>query len=114
MNIIKGIANGVILVAGTLVSMTVNVAKNALDWVKDKLGIYSPPRMFRNEVGVMIGRDTVEGIDRSREVASRSLGELADGLMLDGYTLGMPTPMMSLLANVCQMVNGMQSNQQDV
>ncbi len=112
MNIIKGIASGVASAAGTLVNAAVNAAKDALNWVKDKLGIHSPSRVFRDEVGVMIGRGMAEGIDRSQEVVNRSLGELADGLTLDGYTFGMPTPVMSLPANACQMVNGMQSNQQ--
>ena len=60
----------------------------------------------------MIGRGMAEGIDRSQDVVNRSLGQLADGLTLDGYTFGMPTPVMSLPANACQMVNGTQSNQQ--
>ncbi|TCF05141.1 phage tail protein [Bifidobacterium longum subsp. longum] len=112
MNIITGIASGVTSAAGKLVDAAVNAAKDALNWVKDKLGIHSPSRVFRDQVGVMIGRGMAEGIDRSQEVVNRSLGELADGLTLDGYTFGMPTPVMSLPANACQMVNGTQSNQQ--
>lgn len=112
LNIITGIASGIAGAAGKLVDAAVNAAKDALNWVKDKLGIHSPSRVFRDEVGVMIGRGMAEGIDRSQEVVNRSLGELADGLTLDGYTFGMPTPVMSLPANACQMVNGTQSNQQ--
>lgn len=112
MNIITGIASGVTSAAGKLVDAAVNAAKDALNWVKDKLGIHSPSRVFRDQVGVMIGRGMAEGIDRSQEVVNRSLGELADGLTLDGYTFSMPTPVMSLPANACQMVNGTQSNQQ--
>lgn len=112
MNIIKGIASGVASAAGTLVNAAVNAAKDALNWVKDKLGIHSPSTVFRDQVGVMIGRGMAVGIDRSRNTVNRSLGQLADGLTLDGYTFGMPTPVMSLPANACQMVNGMQSNQQ--
>lgn len=108
LNIITGIAGA----AGKLVDAAVNAAKDALNWVKDKLGIHSPSRVFRDQVGVMIGRGMAVGIDRSQDVVNRSLGQLADGLTLDGYTFGMPTPVMSLPANACQMVNGMQSNQQ--
>ena len=72
MNIIKGIASGVASAAGTLVNAAVNAAKDALNWVKDKLGIHSPSRVFRDEVGVMIGRGMAEGIDRSQEVVNRS------------------------------------------
>lgn len=112
LNIITGIASGIAGAAGKLVDAAVNAAKDALNWVKDKLGIHSPSRVFRDEVGVMIGRGMAVGIDRSRNTVNRSLGQLADGLTLDGYTFGMPTPVMSLPANACQMVNGMQSNQQ--
>lgn len=112
LNIITGIASGIAGAAGKLVNAAVNAAKDALNWVKDKLGIHSPSRVFRDQVGVMIGRGMAVGIDRSQDVVNRSLGQLADGLTLDGYTFGMPTPVMSLPANACQMVNGMQSNQQ--
>lgn len=112
LNIITGIASGIAGAAGKLVDAAVNAAKDALNWVKDKLGIHSPSRVFRDQVGVMIGRGMAEGIDRSQDVVNRSLGQLADGLTLDGYTFGMPTPVMSLPANACQMVNGTQSNQQ--
>lgn len=112
LNIITGIASGIAGAAGKLVDAAVNAAKDALNWVKDKLGIHSPSRVFRDQVGVMIGRGMAVGIDRSQDVVNRSLEQLADGLTLDGYTFGMPTPVMSLPANACQMVNGMQSNQQ--
>ena len=112
LNIITGIASGIAGAAGKLVDAAVNAAKDALNWVKDKLGIHSPSRVFRDQVGVMIGRGMAECIDRSQDVVNRSLGQLADGLTLDGYTFGMPTPVMSLPANACQMVNGTQSNQQ--
>lgn len=112
LNIITGIAKGIAGAAGKLVDAAVKAANDALNWVKDKLGIHSPSRVFRDQVGVMIGRGMAVGIDRSQDVVNRSLGQLADGLTLDGYTFGMPTPVMSLPANACQMVNGMQSNQQ--
>lgn len=51
LNIIKGIATGVKNAAGELVDAAVNAAENALNWVKDKLGIRSPSRVFRDQVG---------------------------------------------------------------
>ena len=51
LNIIKGIATGVKNAAGELVDAAVNAAENALNWVKDKLGIHSPSRVFRDQVG---------------------------------------------------------------
>lgn len=51
LNIIRGIATGVKNAAGELVDAAVNAAENALNWVKDKLGINSPSRVFRDQVG---------------------------------------------------------------
>lgn len=51
LNIIKGIAAGVKNAAGELVDAAINAAENALNWVKDKLGIHSPSRVFRDQVG---------------------------------------------------------------
>lgn len=51
LNIIRGIATGVKNAAGELVDAAVNAAENALNWVKDKLGIHSPSRVFRDQVG---------------------------------------------------------------
>ncbi len=56
MNIITGIASGVASAAASSSTRAVNAAKDALNWVKDKLGIHSPSRVFRDQVGVMIGR----------------------------------------------------------
>lgn len=50
-NIIKGIASGVASAAGQLVDAAVSAAKDALNWVKSKLGIHSPSRVFRDQVG---------------------------------------------------------------
>lgn len=51
LNIIDGIAAGVANAAGNLVNAAVNAAKNAIDTVKGWLGIASPSKRFRDEVG---------------------------------------------------------------
>lgn len=50
-NIIKGIASGVASAAGQLIDAAVSAATDALNWVKNKLGIHSPSRVFRDQVG---------------------------------------------------------------
>lgn len=50
-NIIQGIANGVANAAGNLVNAAVNAARNAIETVKGWLGIASPSKRFRDEVG---------------------------------------------------------------
>lgn len=91
MNIITGIASGVASAAGRLVDAAVGAARDALNWVKDKLGIHSPSRVFRDQVGVMIGRGMAEGVDRSQRVVNRSLDRIAAGLTLDDHSFGPPS-----------------------
>ena len=64
-NIIQGLINGV----GSMVSAAVSAVKNVggamLDGVKSFLGIKSPSRVFRDEVGKMVGLGLLAGIDDS-------------------------------------------------
>ena len=83
LNIIRGIASGIASAAGDLVNAAVKAAKNALDFVKKALGIHSPSRVFRDEVGVMVGRGMALGIDDSAHVVSRSMDSLVSSMSLD-------------------------------
>ncbi|MFZ3478953.1 hypothetical protein [Bifidobacterium adolescentis] len=76
LNIITGIANGIAGAACRLVSAAVNAATNALDWVKRKLGIHSPSRVFRDQVGEMIGEGMAVGIDESASKVRKAAGRL--------------------------------------
>lgn len=53
-NIISGIVNGLTASAGRIVSAAKDAAKNALNAAKSFLGIKSPSRKFRDEVGAMM------------------------------------------------------------
>jgi len=90
LNIITGIASGIAGAAGRLVNAAVNAAKNALDWVKRKLGIHSPSRVFRDQVGEMIGEGMAVGIDESASKVQKAAGRLTGILpSQDGsYSLG--------------------------
>ena len=76
MNIITGIAYGIAGAAGRLVTAAVNAANNALNWVKRKLGIHSPSRVFRDQVGEMIGEGMAVGIDESASKVKKAAGRL--------------------------------------
>lgn len=91
MNIIRGIAGGVASAAGELVNAAVNAARNALDWVKSKLGIHSPSRVFRDQVGVMIGRGAAIGVERS----APALKNAADAMVADAIPQTIPLPTIS-------------------
>lgn len=58
LNIIQGIASGVSSAARNLVDAAAAAVDDALNWVKSKLGIASPSKVFRDEVG----RYMAEGI----------------------------------------------------
>lgn len=91
MNIIRGIAGGVASAAGELVNAAVSAARNALDWVKSKLGIHSPSRVFRDQVGVMIGRGAAIGVERS----APALKNAADAMVSDAIPQTIPLPTIS-------------------
>ena len=76
LNIITGIATGIAGAAGRLVTAAVNAANNALNWVKRKLGIHSPSRVFRDQVGEMIGEGMAVGIDESASKVKKAAGRL--------------------------------------
>lgn len=76
LNIITGIATGIAGAAGRLVTAAVNAATNALDWVKRRLGIHSPSRVFRDQVGEMIGEGMAVGIDESASKVRKAAGRL--------------------------------------
>lgn len=64
-NIIEGIKNGVMNAAGNLVNAAVNAAKNAVDTVKGWLGIASPSKRMRDEVGKMMALGTGIGFEKN-------------------------------------------------
>ena len=76
LNIITGIATGIAGAAGRLVTAAVNAATNALHWVKRRLGIHSPSRVFRDQVGEMIGEGMAVGIDESASKVKKAAGRL--------------------------------------
>jgi len=74
-NIIKGIGSGVADSAKGLADSVGNAASGALGWTKKKLGIESPSKVFKNEVGKMMGLGIAEGIkDSAKQVESAMSG----------------------------------------
>lgn len=74
LNIIKGIASGLSSAAKSLADAAANAASNALDWVKSKLGIHSPSRVFRDQVGKMMALGMGIGFEKNIPVKSMSAG----------------------------------------
>lgn len=64
-NIVNGIKNGLMSLAGSLWDAACNLAKGALDRAKSFLGIHSPSRVFRDQVGKNVALGMALGIERN-------------------------------------------------
>lgn len=79
-NIIEGVKNGIVGAAQGLLSAAANAAGDALQWMKDKLGIKSPSRRAEKEVGVMTIRGAERGIAKEEPSLIRRAKRTADRL----------------------------------
>lgn len=73
-NIIEGIASGIAGAVGHLISSATSAASSALDAIKSKLGIHSPSRVFRDQVGKMMALGMGIGFEKNLPVGSMSAG----------------------------------------
>lgn len=64
-NIVRGIANGIRNGASAIASAAKSAARNALNAAKSLLGIHSPSRVFRDEVGKNVALGFAEGISNN-------------------------------------------------
>lgn len=90
-NIIRGIVNGISSNVGAIVDAAKNAAKRAFEAAKDFLGIKSPSRLFRDEVGAMIPRGLALGIDEQASTAVESADRLARRTLLPFDDMDVPT-----------------------
>lgn len=74
MNIISGIASGISSAVGSLISAATSAASSALDAIKSKLGIHSPSRVFRDQVGKMMALGMGIGFEKNIPVGSMNAG----------------------------------------
>ena len=72
-NMIQGVINGIGGAIGGLVDAAANAAGNALDSVKKALGIASPSRKFRDEVGRFIPLGAAAGVEMEADEWRRSV-----------------------------------------
>jgi hypothetical protein len=81
--IIDGIKEGVVNAAKRLADSVVDAAKSALNAAKKFLGINSPSRLFRDQVGLMIGTGIAAGIDQSSSQVNAAMAKLNKQLVAD-------------------------------
>lgn len=74
MNIIKGIASGLANAGGVIVKAAKSAAKSALDAAKSALGIHSPSRVFRDQVGKMMALGMGIGFEKNIPIKSMNVG----------------------------------------
>lgn len=82
-SIVSGIVSGVVGAGGSLVSAMTNLAGNALNAAKAKLGIGSPSKVFADEVGAPIVQGIVMGIDKNKKKISVTLTGAARAAVAD-------------------------------
>lgn len=77
-NIIKGIASGIANAAGLIADAARNAAKKAFDAAKAFLGIHSPSRLMRDQVGRYISEGIAVGIDQNVDSIEDSMRNISD------------------------------------
>lgn len=77
-NIIKGIISGIGSAVGGLVDAAVDAASSAFNAAKNFLGIKSPSRLFRDEIGKMIPAGMAVGIEADTPEAVASVDAMVD------------------------------------
>lgn len=87
-DIVNGIINGIGNAAGALFDSLKNLASDALDSAKSFLGIGSPSKLFRDEVGKWIAHGVAQGVDDHTHVAVRSVRGMAASVA--GVPVGIP------------------------
>lgn len=77
-NVIDGIANGIKNAAGIIADAAKNAAKAAFEAAKDFLGIHSPSRLMRDQVGRFISEGIAVGIEDNLNSITNSMNDVAD------------------------------------
>lgn len=76
--IISGLINGIGGAFGWVRNTISNLGSSLVGWAKDVLGIHSPSRIFRDEVGKWIPAGMAQGIDKASGLVADSIDGLTD------------------------------------
>ena len=76
--VIQGLINGIGGAFKWVKDTIGNLGKNLIGWAKGVLGIHSPSRIFRDEVGKWIPAGMAQGIDKASGLVADSIDGLAD------------------------------------
>lgn len=89
-NVIQGIANGISNAVGIVADAARSAAKSAFEAAKNFLGIESPSRLMRDEVGKYISFGMAAGIDDYSDSAVQSMTNMAQNVS-DAAAVSMQT-----------------------
>lgn len=84
--IVQGIINGITGSIGQVGSAILGGVKDAIADVKNMLGIHSPSRLFRDQIGRNIGLGLAQGISNSQAAVMASMNDMASGVASTRFT----------------------------
>ena len=79
-NIVGGIWEGIKSAWSAFTGWVMSGVDSIVSGVKGALGIHSPSKVFRDEVGYMIGLGIAEGIDSSKDEVTKAANDLAESV----------------------------------
>nr|UVX79173.1 MAG: hypothetical protein [Bacteriophage sp.] len=94
-NIIQGLINGIKSAIGNAVAAVKGAASSIVNAAKGALGIHSPSRVFRDEVGKMIPAGLGVGVTMNEKLAVRPVQSMVSALLPSPLTGSMSSPMAS-------------------
>lgn len=76
-NIVRGLWDGIKNMTGWIKDKISEFAGGIVDGMKDALGIHSPSRVMRDQVGMMVGAGMAEGISNSARQVNAAMQDLS-------------------------------------
>lgn len=75
-NLIQGLIDGIVNMAGSLYTAIKNVIKGALNSGKQEADVHSPSRKWNHELGQMLGLGMAEGIEESSKAVNAAVKDI--------------------------------------
>lgn len=87
-DIVRGLWDGIKNMTGWIKDRVSGFASDVVGGIKDALGIHSPSRVMRDEVGKMIGAGMAEGITASTREVDKAMSSLNNQVQLSPHQVG--------------------------
>lgn len=97
-NIIQGLINGIKGAIGNAVAAVKNAASSIVNAAKGALGIHSPSRVFRDEIGKMIPAGLGVGVEMNEKLAVKPVQSMVSALLPSSLPGSVSSPMASPVA----------------